>query len=432
MVNSYIIKILANFINAVTLVYFFSKVTPPKEKKYSKFYGILMIIFYVLISSNIINNIIVYNFQKNKIFSFVFIYYILVLIYPIFFRIGSIEEKLFLSSLYITIMLVSSLIVYLIASQIFNLNLAEIIFYNDYRGYIVMLAYRFFEWILIYIFFYNRNFIKYIKDKTLYVGVVILILNQMLLFVIESDLLNSSNKINLDVIYIILALCAIQILSIYMLNIFSKEVDEKFILKMELNRKVYDEEIINMYKEMNGWKHDFRNHINMILGLLQTSSKEDAISYIDEINMSISKLDKNIYTDHTAINSILISKLKVAKEKNIDVSLDLKIDTKIKISNVDICTILGNLLDNSIEACTLIKGYKFINLKITSRNSSLIITISNNTNGYVNEVNGKFFTTKNNPISGIGLIQVDNVIKKYNGYINRKHENNIFITYIMI
>ena len=47
MVNSYIIKILANFIHAVTLVYFFSKVTPPKEKKYSKFYGILMIIFYV-------------------------------------------------------------------------------------------------------------------------------------------------------------------------------------------------------------------------------------------------------------------------------------------------------------------------------------------------------------------------------------------------
>lgn len=227
-----------------------------------------------------------------------------------------------------------------------------------------MLAYRFFEWILIYIFFYNRNFIKYIKDKTLYVGVVILILNQMLLFVIESDLLNSSNKINLDVIYIILALCAIQILSIYMLNIFSKEVDEKFILKMELNRKVHDEEIMNMYTEMNGWKHDFRNHINMILGLLQTSSKEDAISYIDEINMSISKLDKNIYTDHTAINSILISKLKVAKEKNIDVSLDLKIDTKIKILNVDICTILGNLLDNSIEACTLIKGYKFINLRL--------------------------------------------------------------------
>ncbi|WP_443081666.1 GHKL domain-containing protein, partial [Terrisporobacter sp.] len=56
----------------------------------------------------------------------------------------------------------------------------------------------------------------------------------------------------------------------------------------------------------------------------------------------------------------------------------------------------------------------------------------NNTNGYVNEVNGKFLTTKNKPISGIGLIQIDNIIKKYNGYINRKHENNIFTTYVMI
>jgi len=62
----------------------------------------------------------------------------------------------------------------------------------------------------------------------------------------------------------------------------------------------------------------------------------------------------------------------------------------------------------------------------------LVIKLNNSTNGYVNEVKGKFLSTKSNAINGIGLIQVDNIVKKYNGYINRKHQNKIFTTYIMI
>ena len=62
----------------------------------------------------------------------------------------------------------------------------------------------------------------------------------------------------------------------------------------------------------------------------------------------------------------------------------------------------------------------------------LVVKISNNTNGYVNEVNGRFLTTKHSNMNGIGLIQIDKVVKKYNGYINRKHENNIFTTYLMV
>lgn len=433
MINSYIIiKNFVSLINAFMLVYFFYKTMPSKENKNNKLYSIIMIIFYTLISSNVINNNMVYNFKENKMFSFICTYYILVLIYPLFFRKGRMSEKLFLSSFYITMMIVSSFIVYITFSEIWHVKLFDIFFYKNYKGCIVMLLDRVVQFIFIYIFFNNLNFIKYIKDKTLYVGVVILILNHILILIIERDLIKYLDKINMNTITIILSLGTIQILAIYMLNILSKEMEEKFILKMNLNRKVHDEEIMGMYTEMIGWKHDFRNHISMILGLLQVSSKDEVISYINEMDIGISKLDKNIYTDNVAINSILISKMKLAKENNIDVSLALTTDTEIKISNVDICIILGNLLDNSIEACSLIKGYKFINLKITSRNNKLIVTLSNNTNGHVNEVNGKFFTTKDNPMSGIGLIQVDNIIKKYNGYINRKHENNIFTTYMMI
>lgn len=432
--NLYITERIGDLISSIIIIYFFCRVMPPKYKKYNKAYSIIIIIFYIMIPLNRLNSMIP-NLQTDKIFVFIFTYCILALIYPVLFRKGRMSEKFFLSSFYISIMLSSSFIVYSIFSKIFNIKLVDIFFKVSYEKTVAMLATRFIQFILIFILLNNSNnirFIKYIKDKTLYMVGVILTLNHILILVIERTLLNDLIKINIEVITIVISLCNIEILLIYMLNILSKEIEEKFILKINLDRKIHDEEITYMYKEMNGWKHDCRNHISMILGLLEVSTKEDVISYINEINNSITTLDKNVYTDNVGINSILISKMKIANEKNIKVNLDLKINSEIKISNVDICIILGNLLDNSIEACGFIEGDKFIDLKIVSENSRLVIKISNNTNGDVNKVNGKFLTTKKNSMNGIGLIQVDNIVKKYKGYINRKHENKIFTTYMMI
>ena len=431
MTTLYIIEMICHSISAVIMIYFFNRAMPAKNKKYNKIYTIIMIIFYTVLSSNIINNIMV-KIASNKMFMFIISCYILTLIYPVFFRRGRISEKFFLSSFYITIIVISSFVVFIIVSKVFNITFTEILFYVNYKRIIIMLIIRFLQFIFIVIVLNNINFIKYIENRTLYIVSIILILNHELILIKEISLIRYINTISISAIFSIFSLCTIQILSISMLNKISKEIEKKFILKMSLDRKIHDEEILDMYAEMIGWKHDFKNHISMILGLLEIGTKEDAISYINEINSSISQLDKNIYTDNMAINSILISKMKIAEEKGIKIGLDLKMNTEIKISNIDICVILGNLLDNSIEACSLSKGYRYINLKIVSEVSRLIIKISNNTNGYLNEVNGKFLTTKNNGIHGIGLIQVDSIVKKYNGYINRKHENNIFTTYVMI
>ncbi len=432
MTTIYFFEVMINIISSIMTVYFFNKIMWPKYNKYNKVFNILMVLCYSSISIIKINNIFI-HISGIRIVSFMAFYYSLLLIYPLLFRKGRVSEKFFLASLYITIIIVSSFVVYTIFSKLFNILFSEMYLYTNYKRVIAVLFAKILQFILIKFFVKNVNFIKYIKDKTLYIVAVILLLNHTLIFINERELVVNIERINMDSITILFSLCSIQILLIYILNIFSKEMEEKFILKMDLDRKIHDKEILDMYTEMIGWRHDFRNHISMISGLLQVSTKEDVISYINEIDDSISKLDKNIYTDNIAINSILISKMKIAEDKNIKISLNLKINSEIKVSNVDICTILGNLLDNSIEACDIIKDYKFINLKIASENNILVIKISNNTiSGYVNEVDGKFISTKNKDINGIGLIQVDSIVKKYNGYVNRKYENNIFTTYIMI
>ena len=431
MIDLFVMEVIGDFINVLIMMYFFNRVMPPKNKRYSQVCTIIMIIIYTLIPANYTNNVI-FNIQGNRIFLFIFCYYILLLIYPILFRRGRMAEKFFLSSVYITIMLIISFIVLIAVAEIFNTTIAEIAFYANYKKSIAMFIDRFIQFIFISILSKNISFIKYIKNKALYIGGTILVLHHILIFIMERDLVKRLDRININIIIIVFSLCIIQILLIYVLNTFSKETEEKSLLKMELDRKIHDEEIINMYTRMIRWKHDARNHISMILGLLEAGTKEEVISYINEITSNITKLDKNMYSNNIAINSILMSKMKMAEEKNIKVNLNLKIDSEIKISNVDICIIMGNMLDNSIEACNVIEGDKFIDLKIASEMNRLVVKISNNTNGYVNEVNGRFLTTKHSNMNGIGLIQIDKVVKKYNGYINRKHENNIFTTYLMV
>ena len=436
-----IIKHIVNIISVIMVIYFFNKVFESKyNNKCNKICTIFIIILYSIISlmgfSNITTDII-----EKPLITLIFKHYTLLLIYPIFFKKGRISEKLILSSIYVTISLASSIIAYSIvivllstgvSVEIANKKAAVSLLTINNIKILIMVVTRCVQFIIICLVVRNTNFIKYIKDRTLYLAYIILILSHMLLYALEKSMVTQIQSVNLYTLIYTFSLSIIEMLLIYVLLIFSNEMKEKFTLKMNLERNIYDKRIINMYKQMLGWRHDFRNHINVILGKLQYKDKEDAISYIYEMSSDIYRLEQNIYTDNVVINSILLSKKKESEEHNIKISLDLNMDYDIKVSDIDMCIILGNLLDNSIEACSNIEGDRFIDLKIVSQTNRLIIKISNNTNGNLNEVDGKFFTTKKSGIHGLGLIQIDEIVKKYNGYINRKHESNIFTTYINI
>ena len=83
MTTLYIIEMICHSISAVIMIYFFNRAMPAKNKKYNKIYTIIMIIFYTVLSSNIINNIMV-KIASNKMFMFIISCYILTLIYPVF------------------------------------------------------------------------------------------------------------------------------------------------------------------------------------------------------------------------------------------------------------------------------------------------------------------------------------------------------------
>lgn len=417
-------KIINDFIGIFMPIYFANRVMPSDKKNRYILYSFIMAISYLFL--------LVLSIKYSFIRKFQPILFIIPLLYPIGFRAESLAKKIFWAAFYISSMatiLVFGLSLMIILFKIGVVSSVEKISINNFNLVVII---RIIQLIYIHTVSKNISFIRYINDKILLMLSLIGIGNFVLAnFVIKNTFYYSylSDKF---MIIISAGLFFIQIVNLYMLDLVSNIIQEKMGLEIILKSKQNDEDIMRMHKELRGWRHDMRNHVNIVLGLLERNLPDEAINYIKEIDKRTRDFEEITYTENIALDSILSSKVKLAEEKGIKIQLDLNVLSDIKLSKVDICTVFGNLLDNSIEACEKIKEGKFITLKILAQEDKLIIRIKNNTDGDLREEKGSFKTTKTGVGHGIGLTQIDRVVKKYDGYIKRTHKNNVFDTSIMI
>lgn len=200
----------------------------------------------------------------------------------------------------------------------------------------------------------------------------------------------------------------------------------------DLLEKHYNE-VENMYRQMRGWRHDYKNHIAAMKIHLEQGNYELLGNYLNELNDDLTNVDTVLKTGNVMIDAILNSKISLAESKNISVDATAKVPEKIRVSDTDICVIIGNLLDNAIEACCKIEDCdkRFIRIYIGLLKQQLYISVSNSVGGEIRKSGKTYFTTKNGN-HGFGLKRIDKIVSGYGGYINRQDETDVFATEIMI
>lgn len=192
-------------------------------------------------------------------------------------------------------------------------------------------------------------------------------------------------------------------------------------------------EIQNMYKQVRGWRHDYRNHIqNMKIQLAQGNYAE-LDSYLDSLADDLTTVDTVIKTGNVMADAILNSKLSVAEKLNIRINVKANIPNNIPLSDVELCAVLGNLLDNAAEACAkLPESDRFMRIYIGCLKNQLYMSVQNST-GDVKKIAGRYLSTKQSDGEhGYGIFRIDRVAKKYGGYVNRQNEEGVFATEIMV
>ena len=118
----------------------------------------------------------------------------------------------------------------------------------------------------------------------------------------------------------------------------------------EILQKYYTE-VENMYARMRGWRHDYRHHIQTMKVHAAKGEYAEIDRYLDMLDQDLTNVETVVKTGNRMADAILNSKLSLAEQKEIRIKAEARIPVSLTVSELDLCTIIGNLLDNAMEAC---------------------------------------------------------------------------------
>lgn len=186
------------------------------------------------------------------------------------------------------------------------------------------------------------------------------------------------------------------------------------------------EETKEMYLNMRGWRHDYHNHIQGVKAYLSLGQIGEAAAYLDELDADLTHVDSYIRSGNLMADAILNSKLSLAEKAQIRVDCTAKLPEKLALSDVDLCVILGNLLDNAIEACEQIEPEKrFLRVYMVLIKEQLYISVQNAAKEILNFNERNYITSKRGQ-HGLGLMRMRLLVDKYEGCLNLQNEPGIF------
>lgn len=279
--------------------------------------------------------------------------------------------------------------------------------------------------------YYVIKFITCIKSK---IAINLYIILISTLFIIFSILISIEDKINGSNIAFsaIIMLCIVAV-SIYVYVRLIEYYNENFKIGIiEKQNKYYKQQLLTinkLSKTSKSVKHDYKNHMSVIKSLLDNENFDELKKYVHNICNKISEIERLNYTENIVIDSILNFKIDEIKESCIKYEFNIKIPKDLNINSVDITIILSNLLDNAIEACKrdLKTLNKYINLDLMFKDNLFIIKCKNSFDGFINEKGKNIITRKDNKVDcGIGIFNIENVVKKYNGFMEISYDENNF------
>lgn len=255
--------------------------------------------------------------------------------------------------------------------------------------------------------------------------VLFLILVNFLLILIIDIYTTIPLQTNIRLYLLVLTNVSICLLSVHIYELLIKasegEIELKLLLQKNEAEQKYNQELGVAVDSIRAIKHDMSNHLSVISACIDCEEYEKAKHYIHKITEPINSVNYLLNIDHPVIASMLYVKNMLAKKKEIAFDTEIDIYDNVLIDDVDVTILLGNILDNSIEACEKITGKeKKINLYIESEKDFFFLDCTNTIDQEKVQYKDKQLSTTKNDTSnhGFGLKNIQAVVDKYEGSKN--------------
>ena len=209
--------------------------------------------------------------------------------------------------------------------------------------------------------------------------------------------------------------------NVLMFKMFLKVIDtlsdnyEKEMLLQEAEAKEqYYQEVEQSNREVRKIKHDLKN---MLLAICGKAKEQNEVSEeIYKIMKELDQSDKKIFTSNVVINTIMNHKISQAKQLEIKTDVNIKVSKAVSLNYKDAGILLGNILDNAMEACEKIRKEKrWIKIDMFHQKNTLFIKVCNSKTKEPVNINKSSKRDVHN--HGIGVSSIKSIVNKYDGYI---------------
>ena len=222
---------------------------------------------------------------------------------------------------------------------------------------------------------------------------------------------------------------------------FLSENNQNFLRKsyeqsmMEYQNKVVAkqvEEVQGLYMTMRGWRHDYHNHIQVLKAHMAMGQLDALAGYLDALEQDLSQVDTYVKSGNLMVDAVLNSKLTLARQKDIALDCAAELPEQLSVSDVDLCVILGNLLDNAVEACEKIPPEgRFLRVYCAVVKHQLYLSVQNSAKEEL-DFDERNYISKKRGNHGLGMKRVKVLVDQYQGFLNLQNQPGIFAAEVLL
>ncbi len=181
-------------------------------------------------------------------------------------------------------------------------------------------------------------------------------------------------------------------------------------------------------------RHDMANHLTALNSLFESGQTEEGRAYLEKAMQSLKPAAQIAHTGNPVLDGLLNSKLQDCQKRGIDLVFDAAIPINLDFDTFDLTVVLGNLLDNALEAvskdtCT----DKQLQVLLGLKHNCLTIRIKNTYDGRLQSTQGRLLTTKKNThVHGIGLKNVETITANHDGIFDVTYDSLWFTVSVVL
>ena len=205
----------------------------------------------------------------------------------------------------------------------------------------------------------------------------------------------------------------------------------KLVEMQEEQARRHLDEVRSIHSEMRGYKHDFHHHLQTLKGQLEAGEVDRAIAYIEQLDRNLQGVDTLLKTGNVTVDAILSAKIAQARAEGIAVTVQANLPRELTLSDLELSIVIGNLLDNAIEACRKAEGEKFLRLTLRIKGSMLYFYLLNSA-GKKRAKIGSLFRTGKSGAHGFGLHRAEAIVRQHGGWVKYNSEDGAFTSEFLV